>query len=111
MVRLAENVMHKIELVRQAAGARFGEIELSTVVSVIVTDRREEAAERFARDQGWSAVPTEKVLEMPSVFVGPVEQIIADMQMRRERFGFSYYVMFDRVMEEAAPIVSRLAGT
>lgn len=111
MARLAENVMRKIEQVRQAAGARFGEIELSTVVSVIVTDRREEAAERFARDQGWSAVPTEKVLEMPSVFVGPVEQIIADMQMRRERFGFSYYVMFDHVMEEAAPIVSQLAGT
>ena len=111
MVRLAENVMHKIEQVRQAAGARFGEIELSTVVSVIVTGRREEGAERFARHQGWNAVPTEKILEMPSVFIGTVEQIIADMQMRREQFGFSYYVVFDHAMEEVTPIISRLAGT
>ena len=109
--RLADNVMQKIEQVRQTAGTRFSEIELSTVASVIVTDRREEAAERFARDQGWSAIPTEKVLEMPSVFIGTAGQVIVDMQMRRERFGFSYYVIFDRAMDEVAPIVSRLAGT
>jgi len=109
--RLADNVMQKIEQVRQTAGTRFSEIELSTVASVIVTDRRQEAAERFARDQGWSAIPTEKVLEMPSVFIGTAGQVIVDMQMRRERFGFSYYVIFDQAMDEVAPIVSRLAGT
>jgi probable F420-dependent oxidoreductase len=109
--RLADNVMRKIEQVRQTAGTRFRKIELSTVASVIVTDRREEAADRFARAQGWSAIPTERVLEMPSVFIGTAGQIIVDMQMRRERFGFSYYVIFDQVMNEVAPIVSRLAGT
>ncbi len=109
--RLADTVIQKIEQVRQTAGTRFGEIELSTVASVIVTDHREEAAQRFARDQGWSATPTEEVLEMPSVFIGTVGQVIVDMQMRRERFGFSYYVIFDQLMDEVAPIVSRLAGT
>lgn len=109
--RVADTVMQKIELVRQTAGNRFGEIELSTVAAVIVTDHREEAAERFARDQGWSTIPTEEVLAMPSVFIGTVGQVIVDMQMRRERFGFSYYVILDRVMDEVAPIVSRLAGT
>lgn len=110
-VRLPQNVMQKIDLVRRTAGARFDEIELSTVASVIVTDRREEAAKQFAREQGWSTVPAERVLEMPSVFIGTVEQIITDMQMRRELFGFSYYVMFDRVMKDVAAIVSRLAAT
>ena len=110
-MRLAGNVMQRIEQLRQVAGTRFGEIELSTVASVVVTNRREEAAERFARDQGWSGVPAEKVLEMPSVFIGAIEQIMSDMQMRRERFGFSYYVVLDHAMDEVAPIVRRLAGT
>ncbi len=109
--RLAETIMQKIKQVQLTAGARFSEIELSAVASVIVTDHREEVAERFARGQNWSAVPAEKVLEMPSVFIGTVEQIVVDMRMRRERFGFSYYVISDHVMEDVAPIVSRLAGT
>jgi probable F420-dependent oxidoreductase len=109
--RLAETVAQKIHSVRQTVGTRFDEIELSSFASVIVTDRREEAAERFAHEQGWSATRTEKVLEMPSVFIGTIGQIIADMQMRREQFGFSYYVTPDHSMEEVAPIVTRLAGT
>ena len=109
--RLAETVMQKIRSVRQTAGPRFDEIELSSFASVIVTDHREEAAERFAHEQGWTVIPTEKVLEMPSVFIGTIEQITADMQMRREQFGFSYYVTSDHSMEEVAPIVRRLAGT
>jgi probable F420-dependent oxidoreductase len=84
--RLAETIVQKIHSVRQAAGPRFDQIELSSVASVIVTDRREEAADRFAHEQGWSAVPTEAVLEMPSVFIGTMGQIVAAMQMRREQF-------------------------
>lgn len=109
--RLAETAMRKIQQVRLAAGTRFDEIELSTVASVIVTDHREEVAERFAHEQHWIEVSAEKVLEMPSVLIGTVGQIVADMRMRRERFGFSYYVFSDHVMEDVAPIVSRLAGT
>jgi hypothetical protein len=32
------------------------------------------------------------------------------MQARRERYGFSYYVILDHDMEKVAPIVARLAG-
>ena len=52
----------------------------------------------------------ERVLEIPSIFIGSVDQIVDQMQVRRERYGISYYVVTDRSMEMVAPIVARLAG-
>lgn len=109
-VRSARTVSEKIEQVRQAAGERFEEIELSTVASVIVTDHRQEAAERFARDRGWADIHADEVLTMPSVFIGTVGHIVDEMQGRRERYGISYYVLVDQLMERVAPLVTRLAG-
>jgi hypothetical protein len=42
--------------------------------------------------------------------VGTVEQIVEDLQLRRERWGFSSYMLFERDMETFAPVVARLAG-
>jgi probable F420-dependent oxidoreductase len=109
-VRSASAVSEKIEQVRQAASERFEEIELSTVASVIMTDNRQEAAERFARDRGWDDIAADEVLEMPSVFIGTVDHIVDEMQDRRERYGISYYVFFDHLMDSVAPLVTRLAG-
>jgi probable F420-dependent oxidoreductase len=108
--RLASNVAQKIEQVRQLAGYRFDRIELSMVVTVIITERRLEAAELFAREKGWNEISAEQVLEMPSIFIGSVDQIIEEMQARREQYGFSYLVLFDHAIEMTAPIVARLAG-
>jgi hypothetical protein len=77
---------------------------------VIITGRRPDAADHLARDRGWSGVSADQVLDMPSVFIGSVDQIVETMQARRERHGFSYYVLMDHILEEAAPIVARLAG-
>ena len=108
--RSAANVEQKVEWVRQAAGDRFPEIELSLVASVALAVDARPAAERYARAQGWSGVPVEQVLDMPSVLAGPVDQIVEQLRARRERFGFSYYVVSDRVMADFAPVVARLAG-
>jgi hypothetical protein len=40
-----------------------------------------------------------------------VEQIVEDLQRRRECWGISYYVVFERDMDTFAPVVARLAGT
>jgi hypothetical protein len=82
----------------------------STVASVILTDHRQEAAERFARDRGWDDIAADEVLDMPSVFIGTVDHIVDEMQNRRERYGISYYVFFDHLMDSVAPLVTRLAG-
>jgi probable F420-dependent oxidoreductase len=109
--RLAPAVSQKVEQVRQVAGERFGEFELSMVMTVIFAKERRQAAERFARERAWEGVSAEQVLEMPSIFIGPLDHIVDEMRLRRDRYGFSYYVVLDHAMEKVMPIVARLAGT
>jgi len=110
-VRLASAVAGRIDHIRRAAGERFGRIELSLVTTVVIADRRRSAAEQFARDRGWSGISVDDVLEMPSIFIGSPDAIVEQMHARRERYGFSYFVVMDRALEAVAPIVARLAGT
>jgi hypothetical protein len=107
---LAAAVAQKVEWVRQGAGARFDQVELSLVPSLVFTDRRREQTEQLIRQRGWHGITVEQVWAMPSVFIGSIEQIIEDMQRRREQYGFSYHVVADEDMEAFAPVVARLAG-
>ena len=108
--RLAGAVAQKVEWVRQGAGERFHELELSLAPTIIVTDQRRRRTEQYIHERGWQDISVEQVWEMPAVFVGSIDQIIEDMRARRERYGFSYFVISDHDMAEAAPIVARLAG-
>ena len=108
--RTPETVARKVEWVRQAAGARFDEVELSMVISPDITDDHYGAAERYAAEHGWGIAAAERVLEMPSTFVGPVTRIVDDMLARREQYGFSYYVVSDQDLDAFGPVVERLAG-
>jgi len=108
--RLAPAVAEKIGWVRQGAGDRFYELELSLVPTILMTEQRQQQAEQLIRERGWAGITVEQVLEMPSVFIGPPDQIVEDMLSRRERYGFSYYIISDHDMDDFAPIVARLAG-
>ena len=103
-----EAVAQKVEWVRQAAGERFADIELSQVISVVLAEDRHRAAEQFASERGWSGVSAEQVLAMPSVYIGTPSHIAAQMHSRRERFGFSYFVVAGEQMEAFAPVVALL---
>ena len=99
----------KIAWVREAAGARFGDIELNCLVFVaIVTDDRQAMAETLA---GGFGVSPDQALEIPNAFVGTVEEICADLEARRERWGVSYVVFQEGALDAMAPVVARLAGT
>ena len=98
----------KIAWVREAAGDRFDQIELNTIIPTVeITDDRRAVAERLAADLPISA---EEVLDSPAVLIGTVDQIVETLQERRERYGFSYVVILEPVMEAFAPVVERLAG-
>jgi hypothetical protein len=43
--------------------------------------------------------------------IGSIDQMIEDVQARRERFGISYVVLPDSATESLAPLVHRLTGT
>ena len=109
--RLPATMAQKVEWVRQAAGARFRELELNMVIAPIFTEQRRQRAEQLARERGWSGIAAEDVLDMPSIFIGTPDQIVEDLQRRREQYGFSYFVVSDASMEAFAPLVSRLAGS
>lgn len=109
--RSPEAMAEKIQWIRQAAGARFDHVELNMVIAPILTSDRRQSAEQCARQHGWNTIRPEDVLEMPSIFIGSVEQIGAQMEERRERYGISYYIVSDADMETCAPIAARLAGS
>jgi probable F420-dependent oxidoreductase len=99
----------RLQCIRAAAGARYDRLELQALVQrVEVTDHRHIAAEDLAHR--WPQLRPADILQSPYVLLGTVEQIVAELQMRRERWGFSYYVIFERDMDAFAPVVARLAG-
>lgn len=109
--RLPATMAQKIAWVREAAGERFAQIELSMIVTPLITTQRRPRAIQLMQERGWTGLPVEDVLEMPSVFIGTPAQIVEQMQQRREQYGFSYYVVPDSSSESCAPIVAQLTGT
>jgi probable F420-dependent oxidoreductase len=108
-----EAAAQKVEWIRQAAGERFADLELNLLVMVVeITDDRREAAEKIHREWEMSndEFTVEQLLDSPSFLIGSLEQIIEQLQMLREKFGISYYSVWEP-MEPFAPIVARLSGT
>jgi hypothetical protein len=52
--------------------------------------------------------PVAELLESPLILVGTADQMAADLEARRARFGISYLTVFDRDMEAMAPVIERL---
>lgn len=107
----AEAVDTRIQWIRDAAGDRVGHLEFNALVQVvIITDDRRQAAAQVAERIGHQLSP-EEVLQSPYVLIGTVEQLVEDLQARRELWGFSYYVIFEPATDAFAPVVARLTGT
>ncbi len=105
-----ESFAQKIEWLREAAGERFTRLELSVITTPVFTHNRSLGAEQVAQTRGWSDVSVKEILQMPTIFIGTVEQVAEQMLERRERFGISYYMTLDRLMEAYAPLMERLSG-
>jgi probable F420-dependent oxidoreductase len=103
-------VEEKLSWVQAGAGARFAQIELSLIPTVIITDDRRGAAEAMVQRRGWPHVTAADVLEMPSVLLGTQDEIAEQILARRARYGFSYYIISDGDMEAFAPVAEQLAG-
>ena len=99
----------RLSWIREAAGERFNELEINTVVfNVVVTDDRQQAVEQVA--QGWGTTP-EVVRDSIHVLVGTVDQMCEDLERWREQLGISYIAVPGQANIMAlAPVVARLAG-
>ncbi len=104
-----ESYHQRIEWIRQAAGARFDQLELQVLTFLVqVVPDRDDAIARLA---GALSVAPEQVEGSPNALIGTTEQIVDTLRQRREEFGFSYVVVHEAEMEALAPVVATLAGT
>src|SRR5262245_25402898 len=98
----------KLGWVRDAAGARFDELELQALVGfVYVNDDAKAVLEGIANAFG---ISVEEARLAPPCLVGSEDDIVASLEERRDRWQMSYHVIEDNAIETFAPIVARLAG-
>jgi probable F420-dependent oxidoreductase len=104
----AEATQAKLDVIRAAAGDRFDDIELQTRIHLaIVTDDRQAMFDLFA--EGFGLTP-EQARHSPHALCGTVEQIVDDLEERRERFGISTIGLSASSLDDMAPVIARLAG-
>jgi probable F420-dependent oxidoreductase len=104
----ARATSQKIEVIRQAAGVRLSEIELSLPVFFgAITDNPTAEAERLAPSLD---METSAVLSLPHALIGSIDGVVEELERRREEYGFSYVVFARELYWAMAPVVARLAG-
>ncbi|HLG12885.1 MAG TPA: TIGR03621 family F420-dependent LLM class oxidoreductase [Dehalococcoidia bacterium] len=98
----------ELELIKEAAGARYDDIELCVFADRAVVTADVEPA--MLRLQEELQINRQQLLEMPHTLIGEPaaieERILAD----RERYGITYRIVPGALMEAFAPVVKRLAG-
>lgn len=88
----------KLTWIREAAGERFSELELSqTIYYMQISD----SVSELAPLAGGPPIPKQPFT---------TEQAVAHLLEQRERFGFSYLQVYEGQMENFAPVIARLAG-
>ena len=104
----ADAMDEKLQAVRDAAGDRFDDLELQVqVFKTVVTDQPQDVAEQLSPAFG---LPPDVLLNAPFFQIGSVDQITANIEEMRERWGISYVLFQSDATEPMAPIVAKLAG-
>jgi alkanesulfonate monooxygenase SsuD/methylene tetrahydromethanopterin reductase-like flavin-dependent oxidoreductase (luciferase family) len=95
----------RIATVREGAGGRFDDIELSLNL-VAVAGRMHPI---FAR----SGMTAERLAATgaPAALMGSTDEMVEHLQRVRERLGISYVTIWDEFIEDLAPVVERLTGS
>lgn len=105
----AEETIRKLGWIREAAGTRYADLEINLLnFACMITDDRAQLADQLAPAFGLSP---DALLEFPHALLGTVDEIVEDLEDRRDRYDASYIVVQSDAMEPMAPVVARLAGT
>jgi probable F420-dependent oxidoreductase len=98
----------QIGIVREAAGDRYSQLELSALCIPRITDDVAGTIDGLARQMQTSPAI---VQAMPGALVGSLDSIADKLQANREQFDLSYAVIPGASLSALAPVVARLAGT
>ena len=98
----------RVAWVREASGERFDHLELQCDTNFVSVnrDRHGYAAEVGAQ----LGIDAAEVLSMPLALAGTVDHICEQLEERRARWSFSYWIIDHEVMHDFAPVVARLTG-
>jgi probable F420-dependent oxidoreductase len=98
-------VAEKINVLREAAGDRFGQIEVN--VSLVAVGQQ---VPRYVAGQ--LGLTAEALARMGSVVAvtGSTDEMCEQLLKRRETLGISYVMVSEELMEALAPVVERLSG-
>lgn len=103
----AEATARKLAWVREAAGARFPDLELNIIaLRVVTTADRAATAHQLAQELG---LTPDEVLASPHVLLGSAEEMAETLRQRRDRYGISYVTVTEDGLEPFAPVMVRLA--
>ncbi|MBB5852905.1 TIGR03621 family F420-dependent LLM class oxidoreductase [Amycolatopsis umgeniensis] len=106
----AERMDERVAFFRSHANGRDPELNM-LVQQVVVTEDRRAAAESWREEvQDQDGLDVETLLETPQLLFGTVDEIVRQLEERRERYGFSYITVFQPMLETFAPVVKELSG-
>ena len=98
----------KLGVIREAAGDRFENIEINAFGTFVITDKRRVETQELILQRGWTGIDVEAVWQMPTIFIGSLDQIRADLHARRERFGLSYLIVGEDSLPSLIKIIAGL---
>jgi len=98
----------KLGVIREAAGDRFENIEINAFGTFVITDKRRAETQELILQRGWTGIDVEAVWQMPTIFIGSLDQIRADLHARRERFGLSYLIVGEDSLPSLVKIIAGL---
>ncbi|MBF6315420.1 LLM class F420-dependent oxidoreductase [Nocardia cyriacigeorgica] len=113
-----DKTIEKVNLIKEAAGERFDQIELNwAITAIVITDDREKTAEMAlsAIDRGLHPdlevdvkLTVEEILNSPYVAIGSFEEIAEQIRRVRQLTGMSYVGVFPTQMDAFAPVIPLL---
>ncbi len=115
-----EKTIERVDVIRQAAGDRFDDIELNwTIATIVITDDREATADMAlkALEHGYPpnierdvTLSVDDILSSPYLAFGTFEQIADQIREVRRQTSMSYVGVFPTQMDAFAPVIPILKG-
>jgi probable F420-dependent oxidoreductase len=99
----------KINWVKEAAGERFDDLELNTLIGfVVITDDPGNVLDAMAPVFG---IEPSDVSHVPLALIGTLDEMVEELRWRRDEYGISYFSVESDSWEALAPVVARLNDT
>jgi probable F420-dependent oxidoreductase len=104
-----ERTRTKVGWVREAAGDRFDDLELNSLIGFVLVTH--DAAGLAGQMAPAFAIDAADALHVPLALVGTLDEMADELEWRRAEYGISYWSIESDAWEALGPVVEKLAGT